>query len=128
MKGDRIRSRNVLLQAVHAFSRPMRSFDTSQIDASSLNASDTIAPAVVSLPRGGWLIQWLEGRPGARRVLARAFNDKLEPVGLPVEIASQSGIQDTPGALVVRENRVLSVHYAQSERGYEIWAAVLRCG
>jgi hypothetical protein len=43
MKGDRIRSRDLRMQAIHAYAKPIRSFDTSQIDASSLtHISETL--------------------------------------------------------------------------------------
>jgi len=88
---------------------------------------DALAPSIVALPSGGWLLQWLEGTSNARRVVVRALDQKLEPVGLPLEIASGPGVQDVPGVLVVRAGRALAVHLSATERSVGLWGAVLRC-
>jgi hypothetical protein len=98
-----------------------------EIEASTAGAGDAFAPAIVALPRGGWLLTWLEGPLGARRIVARTLDDRLAPVGLPVEIATGPSIQDNPGTLVVRGDRVLSVYLNARDKLVELVGSVLRC-
>lgn len=97
-----------------------------ELDLGSLSA-DALSPSLVPLGNGGWLMQWIEGSGAARRVVVRTLDHELVPSGLPIEIASGAGIQDTPGALIVRAGRVLAVHLSATERSVGLWAAVLRC-
>jgi len=98
-----------------------------ELDTGS-GSADAVSPSIAALPNGGWLLQWIEGSAGARRVVVRALDAELRPVGLPLEIASGPGIQDVAGTLVPRAGRVLAVHLSATERSVGLWGAVLRCG
>ncbi|MCC6899593.1 MAG: hypothetical protein IT377_11500 [Polyangiaceae bacterium] len=90
-------------------------------------ATEAIAPVIVALP-SGFLLHWLDGPPGARRVLARTLDDSLAPQGVPIELAQGANILDAPGALAFRSGRVLAVHLASMDKSVELRAAVLACG
>lgn len=91
-------------------------------------APDAIAPVIASLSSGGFLLQWLEGPAGARRVMARTLDEKLTPQGVPIELAQGAGVQDAPGALVSRSGKVLAIHVAAADKSVELRGAVLVCG
>lgn len=99
-----------------------------ELSSTAAGAVDAILPSIVTLPNGGYLLQWLEGPAGARRVVARTYDDKLTQVGVPIELAQGVGIQETPGALVVRSGKVLALHSALVEKNAELRGAVLFCG
>ncbi len=90
--------------------------------------ADALAPVVLALPSGGFLLQWLEGPAGARRVMARTVDDALRPQGVPIELAQGAAIVDAPGALTFRSGKVLAIHLAAVDKSVELRAAVLVCG
>lgn len=90
--------------------------------------AEAIAPVIVALPSGGFLLQWLEGPAGARRVMVRTLDEKLRPQGVPLELAQGAAVQDAPGALVLRSGKVLAVHLAAADKSVELRGAVLVCG
>lgn len=90
-------------------------------------AAEAVSPVIVALANG-FLLHWLEGPPGARRVLARTLDDSLRPQGVPIELAQGAAILDAPGALAFRSGRVLAVHLASADKSVELRAAVLACG
>lgn len=90
-------------------------------------APDAAYPTLVALS-SGFLLQWLEGPAGARRVMTRTLDAKLSPQGLPLELAQGAGIQDAAGALVFRAGKVLAIHMAAADKSVELRGAVLVCG
>lgn len=91
-------------------------------------APDAVFPVIIALPSGGFLLQWLEGPAGARRVLARSFDARMSPQGVPIELAQGAGIQDALGALISRSGKVLAIHLSAAEKSVELRGAVLVCG
>jgi hypothetical protein len=101
--------------------------DSRDLDVSIPGAGDMVSPSIVALPNRGFVVQWLEGAQNSRRVVARTLSPKLEPVGLPIELSSRPGVQDTPGALVARDGHVLALHMVAADRQVDLWGAVLSC-
>lgn len=92
-------------------------------------ATDAISPVIVALPTGGFVLQWLQGPAGERRVLARTLDDRLAPQGVAIELAQGASVQDAPGALVFRSGKVLALHLAAAaDKSVELRGAVLVCG
>ncbi len=101
---------------------------TSQVlEGAASGTTDATSPAVVGLPNGGFVVQWIESTADARRLITQVYDERLVPAGLPVEIAS-GAVQDSPGALVFRDGRVLAVYLVMNGGTSELWGAVLRCG
>jgi hypothetical protein len=97
------------------------------LDGAASGTSDATSPAIAALPNGGWVVQWIESTASAKRLITQAYDERLAPVGLPVEIASGS-LQELPGGLVYKDGRVLSVYLTMNGGTSELWGVVLRCG
>lgn len=97
------------------------------LEGAASGTSDATSPAIAALPNGGWVVQWIESTQSAKRLITQAYDERLVPRGLPVEIASGS-LQELPGGLVYKDGRVLSVYLTMNGGTSELWGVVLRCG
>jgi hypothetical protein len=97
------------------------------LEGAASGTSDATSPAIAALPNGGWVVQWLESTQNAKRLITQAYDERLVPTGLPVEIASGS-LQEVPGGLVYKDGRVLSIYLTMNGGTSELWGVVLRCG
>jgi hypothetical protein len=87
---------------------------------------EAIAPAPAALPGGRWLLQWTEGKPGARVVRAQALDSKLAPLGKAVTL-SPKGVEAGQGAVAVSGEQAVATYLVKSATGYELWANALSC-
>jgi hypothetical protein len=97
------------------------------LEGAASGTSDATAPALAALPNGGWVVQWIESTANAKRLITQAYDERLVPAGLPVEIAS-GALQESSGGLVFRDGRVLAVYLTMNGGTSELWGVVLRCG
>jgi hypothetical protein len=101
---------------------------TSQVlDRAASGTSDATSPAIAALPNGGFVVQWIESTASVKRLITQAYDERLAPVGLPVEIAS-GALLEMPGGLVYKDGRVLSIYLTMNGTTSELWGVVLRCG
>jgi hypothetical protein len=87
---------------------------------------DNIAPSVVGLSAGRFLLQWSEGTVGHWQVRVQTLDEKLRAWGPPIS-ASASDMNAGQGSLWVHGSRAVSLFIVNVGRSAELWAASLDC-
>lgn len=88
---------------------------------------DVIAPDIVGLADGRWLLMWTEGQSGERSILAQTYDKQLAPVGDPIALSPPAGSFGQAVLGVVGTYTTVAFLQAADE-GFEMWGAVLQCG
>jgi hypothetical protein len=87
---------------------------------------DNIAPSVVGLDDGHFLLQWSEGSAGHWQVRVQTLDETLQPWG-PVFNASPPDMNAGQGLLWVHDTHAVSLFIVNVGRSAELWAAPLDC-
>jgi hypothetical protein len=96
------------------------------VPMSSGPGPDRTQPSVTALA-SGWLVSWVEGSEGNRRVRAQVLNTKLERIHPAFDVSNDSSVEDARGALFRVDTRVLSVYVLKRGSGYELWGSLIEC-
>lgn len=87
---------------------------------------DAIAPDVVGLSNGRWLLMWTEGSAGERAIQAQTFDATFTPIGDPIALSPPAG--NFGQAMLGVVGTYTDVAFLQAaEDGFELWGAVLQC-
>jgi hypothetical protein len=92
---------------------------------------DAIAPDIVGLSGGRWLIMWTEGASGARALRAQTYDRLLQPVGDPIALSPVGGSFGQAAMGVVGAHVVvafLGVDADADEGIFQLWGGILGCG
>ncbi len=86
-----------------------------------------IAPDIVGLADGRWLVMWTEGPPGGSAIRALAFTSDFQPIGDPIALSPPAG--NFGQAVLGSVGDYTTVVFLQAgDEAFELWGAVLRCG
>lgn len=85
-----------------------------------------IAPSVLGLADGRWLVVWTEGQQGARDVRLQTYNAVMSPVGLPFTV-SQAGANAGQGVATVSATSGAVIYLSIQGRRFELWGATIGC-
>ena len=88
---------------------------------------DRIAPDIVGLDDGRWLLMWTEGPAGERAIRAITLSHDFEPIGDPIALSPPAG-NFGQAVLGVVGSYTTVVFLQRGEEDYEMWGAVLQCG
>ncbi|MBL9024593.1 MAG: DUF4339 domain-containing protein [Myxococcales bacterium] len=88
---------------------------------------DAIAPDIIGLADGRWLLMWTEGQSGERSILAQTYDKQFAPVGDPIALSPPAGSFGQAVLGVVGTYTTVAFLQAADE-GFEMWGAVLQCG
>ena len=88
---------------------------------------DAIAPDIIGLKDGRWLLMWTEGKSGERAIRAQTYEASFEPIGDPIALSPPAG--SFGQALLGVVGTYTTVVFLQAaDDGFEMWGAVLQCG
>jgi hypothetical protein len=88
---------------------------------------DAIAPDIIGLKDGRWLLMWTEGKSGERAIRAQTYDPSFEPIGDPIALSPPAG--SFGQALLGVVGTYTTVVFLQAaDEGFEMWGAVLQCG
>lgn len=88
---------------------------------------DAIAPDVIGLKDGRWLLMWTEGNSGARAIRAQTYDASFQPIGDPIALSPPAG--SFGQAMLGVMGSYTTVAFLQAaDEGFEMWGAVLQCG
>ncbi|NUP07026.1 MAG: hypothetical protein HOW73_13310 [Polyangiaceae bacterium] len=88
---------------------------------------DAIAPDIIGLSDGRWLLMWTEGTSGARAIRAQTYDKTLTPIGDPIALSPPAG--SFGQAVLGVSGAYTTVAFLQAgDEGFEMWGAVLQCG
>lgn len=88
---------------------------------------DAIAPDIVGLPDGRWLLMWTEGAAGNRAIQSITLAPDFTPIGDAIALSPPSGNFGQAQLGVV--GRYVTVLFLQKgDEDFELWGAVLQCG
>jgi hypothetical protein len=87
---------------------------------------DSIAPSVVGLDDGHFLLQWSEGSVGHWQVRVQTLDEKLQPWG-PAINTSPPDMNAGQGLLWVHDTHAVSLFIINVGKSAELWAAPLDC-
>lgn len=88
---------------------------------------DAIAPDVIGLKDGRWLLMWTEGNSGARAIRAQTYDASFQAIGDPIALSPPAG--SFGQAVLGVMNTYTTVAFLQAaDDGFEMWGAVLQCG
>lgn len=87
---------------------------------------DAIAPDIVGLPDGRWLLMWTEGPSGEREIRAQTYDADFKPLGDPIAL-SRPGSSFGQAVLSVLGSYTTVTFLEAAESGYDMWGAVLQC-
>ena len=86
----------------------------------------SIAPDVVGLSNGRWLVMWTEGSAGERAIQAQTFDAAFAPIGDPIALSPPAG--NFGQAMLGVVGTYTDVAFLQAaDDGFELWGAVLQC-
>ncbi|MBK6517812.1 MAG: hypothetical protein IPG04_27765 [Polyangiaceae bacterium] len=88
---------------------------------------DAIAPDLIGLADGRWLLMWTEGTSGARAIRAQTYDKTFQAIGDPIALSPPAGSFGQAMLGVAGEYTTVAFLQAADE-GFEMWGAVLRCG
>lgn len=88
---------------------------------------DAIAPDVVGLPDGRWLVMWTEGASGSRAIRSITLGPDLAPIGDPIALSPPAG-NFGQAQLGVVGSYVSVLFLQKGDEDFELWGAVLQCG
>jgi hypothetical protein len=88
---------------------------------------DAIAPDVIGIKDGRWLLMWTEGPAGERAIRAQTYDRQFGPVGDPIALSPPAGSFGQAVLGVVGTYTTVAFLQAADE-GFEMWGAVLQCG
>jgi hypothetical protein len=88
---------------------------------------DVIAPDIIGLADGRWLLMWTEGTSGERSILAQTYDKQFAPLGDPIALSPPAGSFGQAVLGVVGTYTTVAFLQAADE-GFEMWGAVLQCG
>ena len=87
---------------------------------------NAIAPDIVGLADGRWLLMWTEGPFEASAIRAQTYSSNMEPIGDPIALSPPAG--NFGQALLTVVGSYTTVVFLQAvESDFELWGAVLRC-
>ncbi|MFO0555144.1 MAG: GYF domain-containing protein [Polyangiaceae bacterium] len=89
---------------------------------------ESIAPDIVGLPDGRWLLMWTQGPSGKRAIRAQAFDMTFAPIGDPIALSPPGGSFGQAVLGVVGNYTTVAFLQAGEDDGFEMWGAVLQCG
>jgi hypothetical protein len=88
---------------------------------------DAIAPDIVGLPDGRWILMWTEGAAGNRAIQSITLGPDFAPIGDAIALSPPSGNFGQAQLGVV--GRYVTVLFLQKgDEDFELWGAVLQCG
>lgn len=88
---------------------------------------NAIAPDIVGLPDGRWLLMWTEGPFESSAIRAQTYTTTMEPIGDPIALSPPAG--NFGQALLTVVGDYTTVVFLQAvDDDFELWGAVLRCG
>ena len=88
---------------------------------------DAIAPDLIGLADGRWLLMWTEGTSGARAIRAQTYDKSFAAIGDPIALSPPAG--NFGQAILGVAGAYTTVAFLQAgDEGYEMWGAVLQCG
>ena len=86
-----------------------------------------IAPDIVGLADGRWLVMWTEGPAGGSAIRALTLSKDFQPIGDPIALSPPAG--NFGQAVLEAVGDYTTVVFLQAgDEGFELWGAVLRCG
>jgi hypothetical protein len=88
---------------------------------------DAIAPDIVGLSEGRWLLMWTEGSEGERAIRAQTYSSAFDPIGDPIALSPPAG-DFGQAVLGTVGSYTLVVFLQRGAEAFELWGAVLRCG
>ncbi|NUO49742.1 MAG: hypothetical protein HOV80_12880, partial [Polyangiaceae bacterium] len=88
---------------------------------------DVIAPDIIGMSDGRWLLMWTEGTSGERSILAQTYDKHFAPIGDPIALSPPAGSFGQAVLGVVGTYTTVAFLQAADE-GFEMWGAVLQCG
>jgi hypothetical protein len=88
---------------------------------------DVIAPDIIGMSDGRWLLMWTEGQSGERSILAQTYDKHFAPIGDPIALSPPAGSFGQAVLGVVGTYTTVAFLQAADE-GFELWGAVLQCG
>ncbi len=88
---------------------------------------DAIAPDIIGLSDGRWLLMWTEGTSGERSILAQTYDKQFAPLGDPIALSPPAGSFGQAVLGVVGTYTTVAFLQAADE-GFEMWGAVLQGG
>jgi hypothetical protein len=87
---------------------------------------NAIAPDIVGLADGRWLLMWTEGPFEASAIRAQTYSSNMEPIGDPIALSPPAG--NFGQALLTVVGSYTTVVFLQAvDSDFELWGAVLRC-
>lgn len=87
---------------------------------------DAIAPDIVGLSGGRWLLMWTEGSEGTRAIRAQTYSSSFEAIGDPIALSPPAG-DFGQAVLGTVGSYTLVVFLQRGAEAFELWGAVLRC-
>jgi hypothetical protein len=85
-----------------------------------------IAPDIVGLADGRWLLMWTEGPFESSAIRAQTYSQSMEPIGDPIALSPPAGLYGQ--ALLTTVGNYTTVVFLQAvDDNFELWGAVLRC-
>lgn len=85
-----------------------------------------IAPDIVGLADGRWLLMWTEGPFESSAIRAQTYSATMEPIGDPIALSPPAGLFGQ--ALLTTVGNYTTVAFLQAvDDNFELWGAVLRC-
>jgi hypothetical protein len=85
-----------------------------------------IAPDIVGLADGRWLLMWTEGPFESSAIRAQTYSPAMEPIGDPIALSPPAGLYGQ--ALLTTVGNYTTVAFLQAvDDNFELWGAVLRC-
>ncbi len=88
---------------------------------------DAIAPDIVGLADGRWLVMWTEGAAGSRAIRSLTLAADGTPIGDPIALSPPAGNYGQ-AQLGVVGGYVTVLFLQKGDEDFELWGAVLQCG
>ncbi len=88
--------------------------------------SQAISPSAAGLPGGKWLVQWTEGTGGQHSVRVQTLDSNLVALGDPVNV-SPPDANAGQGVVWATGKRAVSLYFAKTAEGHELWGAAIEC-
>jgi hypothetical protein len=85
-----------------------------------------IAPSLLGLDDGRWVMVWTEGNPGSRAVRVQTLDDELSPTG-EAFVASQPGANAGQGLAAMGKSGGAVFYLSALGKHYEVWGAGIDC-
>lgn len=88
---------------------------------------DAIAPDIVGLADGRWILMWTEGAAGTRAIQSITLAPDFTPIGDAIALSPPSG-NFGQAQLGVVGKYVTVLFLQKGDEDFELWGAVLQCG